>query len=176
MDWYRLTCWRCSSTFLDTDRGGYCIACAAPYIGQRGGQIVRHAFVPAAPPPEPEPTAPLPRSQPSYWSARDEDGGMPICQWRLRSSTTGKLYTTRHKLAAETARRMDPDAVPVGEPSIIRGGDGQANTGDFMGGSTGSASAPHTGAAPGAGHGSPGWRDGSEHQWSRDPGRGRRYR
>ena len=101
---------------------------------------------------------------------------MRICQWRLRSSTTGKLYTTRHKLTAETARRMDPEAVPVGEPSVIRSGDGQASTGDFMGRSTESASAPHDGAAPSTGQGLPGWRDGSQHQWSRDPGRGRRYR
>jgi hypothetical protein len=176
MDWYRLTCWRCSSTFLDVDPGGYCIACAAPCIGRRGGQIVQHASVRVAPPPEPEPPAPLPRWHSSCGSARDEDGHMRICQWRLRSSTTGKLYTTRHKLTAETARRMDPDAVPVGEPSIIRGGDCQASTGDFMGRSTGSASTPHAGAVPSAGDGPSGWRDGSQHQWSRDPGRGRRYR
>ena len=176
MDWYRLTCWRCSSTFLDPDPGGYCIACAAPYIGKRGGQIVRHASVRVAPPPEPEPAAPLPRLHSPRGSARDEDGHMRICQWRLRSATTGKLYTTRHKLTAETARRMDPDAVPVGEPSIIRGGDGQATTGDFMGRSPGAASTPQTGAVPGAGDVPSGWRDGSQHQWSRDPGRGRRYR
>ena len=176
MDWYRLTCWRCSSTFLDLDPGGYCIACAAPCIGERGGQVVQHASVRVAPPPEPEPPAQLPCLRSSCGLALYEDGHLRIFHWRLRSSTTGKLYTTRHKLTAETARRMDPEAVPVGEPYVIRSGEGQASTGDFMGRSTRSASAPDTGAVPGVSDGPSGWRDGSQHQWSRDPGRGRRYR
>jgi hypothetical protein len=115
MDWYRITCWRCSGNFMDIAPGGdYCIWCAAPCFGERDGQFVRHVSVLVGPLPEPAPPPP------PVASAWDEDGVLPIYQWRLRTSTTGRLYTTRHKLTARTARGIDPDAVPASRRSSNR--------------------------------------------------------
>ncbi|HYE70934.1 MAG TPA: hypothetical protein VD932_05345 [Aquabacterium sp.] len=179
MDWYRITCWRCRCDFLDTDpSGGYCAGCGAPRIGMRGdGQYVRHASVLVGPLPEPatppaRPGFPVPHQSP----ARDDDGLLRIYQWRLRSATTGKLYTTRHKLAEPTAKAIDPDAVPVGEPEVIHGTGGTRSTGDLIRPTREADAPPGTHAQDRTAGPLPGWRDGSQHQWSRDPGRVRRYR
>jgi hypothetical protein len=171
-----LTCYRCRSEFLHPDRGpAYCMLCAAPPLGIRGdGQVVRHLARPAPPHyAEPSPRAPPPLVQATH-AQRDDDGMLRIYHWRLTSSTTGKQYVTRRRLSAEAARGIDPNAQPVGEPEIISGY-GQASTSDFMGGRPEGAPAGAVGAQPSAGP-LPGWRDGQHHQWSRDPGRGRRYR
>ena len=136
--------------------------------------MVRHDARPVAPPPEPA-LPPLPRSQSvAAWASLDENGELRICHWRLTSSTTGKRYTTRRKLSEVTAKGMDPSAQPVGDPEIIHA-TGETNTSICMGHSPAPAPADApVGPAP-AGT-LPGWRNGEQHQWSRDPGRGRRYR
>jgi hypothetical protein len=171
-----LTCYRCRSEFLHPSRGpAYCMHCAAPPLGIRGdGQVVGHLARPAPRHHEPTPHAPPPLVQATQ-AQRDEDGMLRIYHWRLTSSTTGKQYVTKRRLSAEAARGIDPNARPVGEPEII-GGYGQASTSDYMG-----ARAPEQTAAGGEVTRPPrgplpGWRDGQNHQWSRDPGRGRRYR
>jgi hypothetical protein len=179
MNWFCLTCYRCRSEFLHPDSGpAYCVHCAAPPIGIRGdGQLMRHDVRPAAPPPEPV-ARPAPR-QPSapaqhVPSGLDENGELRICHWSLISATTGKRYTTRHKLSELTARGIDPNARPVGHPEIIHAA-GETNTSIYMGRTPSTAEADATIVSPPAGS-LPGWRDGQQHQWSRDPGRGRRYR
>jgi hypothetical protein len=177
MSWYRITCWRCRGQFDDPSPAGrYCSWCAAPSIGMRGdGQYVQHeARRMAEPQPLPQVAAGRTIRGPADRHAGvDENGELPILKWRLRSSTTGKTYTTRHKLTEACARGIDPDAQPVGEPSIIRR-NGDVSTTDYMGAEPvearrGAAVQPREGPLPG-------WRKGDQHQWSRDPGRGRRYR
>ena len=173
--------------------------CAMLCIGMRGDdQYVRHEATPVPEPadvrvaredaskafaavvaitkpllPLPAPTpAPAPRAVPVHVGL-DESGELRIFPWRPRDPNNGKLYLTRRKFSEATARAMDPEAQPVGEPEIIRGY-GQASTGDYLGEQTLHAPAGEmrsNAAAPSL----PAWRDGSEHQWSRDPGRGRRY-
>lgn len=107
-------------------------------------------------------------------SGLDENGELRIYHWSLISATTGKRYTTRRKFSEVTAKGMDPNAQPVGAPEIIRG-TGEADTGVYMGRapSTAPGDAP---AVPTPAGQLPRWRDGQQHKWSRDPGRGRRYR
>ncbi|NRF72280.1 hypothetical protein HLB44_35375 [Aquincola sp. S2] len=172
-----LTCYRCRSEFLHPDRGSaYCMHCAAPPLGIRGdGQVVQHQ---ARPVPrhyvEATPRAPQLLVQATH-AQRDEDGMLRIYRWRLTSSTTGKQYVTKRRLSAEAARGIDPNAQPVGAPETIRGY-GQASTSAYMGAwgpeqtaAGGEVTRPQEGPLPG-------WRDGQQHQWSRDPGRGRCYR
>jgi hypothetical protein len=179
MDWFCLTCYRCRSEFLHPDRGpAYCMHCAAPPIGIRGdGQLVRHEARPAAPPPEtaarPAPRQPGAAVQ-QVPSSLDENGELRIYHWSLISATTGKRYTTRRKFSEVTAKGMDPNAQPVGHPEIIHA-TGETNTSICMGRTPSTAQADATVAPTPAGP-LPGWRDGRQHQWSRDPGRGRRYR
>lgn len=88
-------------------------------------------------------------------------------QRRRLTHRQGKRYTTRHELSELTARGIDPNAEPVGEPEIIRGTD-ETNTSICMGRVPSPAAAGQL----------PGWRDGQQHQcgqqhqWSRDAGRG----
>jgi len=178
MDWYRITCWRCRCDFLDTDPSGRCCSgCGAPRIGMRGdGQYVRHASVLVGPLPEPVPPPRLGAPSAQQLPARDEDGLLRIYQWRLRSATTGKLYTTRHKLTEATARAIDPHAVPVGEPEIIRGAGGTRSTGDLIRPMPEADAPPREHVEDSPGGPLAGWRDGSRHQWSRDEGRRSRRR
>ena len=176
MAWFHITCYRCRGQFLHTTPGPYCMHCAAPSIGIRGdGKLVRHEGRSAAPPPElvarPAPRLHAGQQAPS---GLDESGELRIYHWSLISATTGKRYTTRRKFSEVTAKGMDPNAVPVGAPEILRGG-GEASTSIYMGRAPSTAPADATAATAPAGQ-LPGWRDGQQHQWSRDPGRGRRYR
>jgi hypothetical protein len=91
-------------------------------------------------------------------SGLDENGELRIYHWSLISSTTGKRYTTRRKLSELTARGIDPNAQPVGEPEIIRG-TGETNTSICMGRVPSPAPADAL-AAPGPAGPLPGWRDG----------------
>ena len=178
MNWFQLTCYRCRTEFMHPNSGpAYCIHCAAPPIGIRGdGQLVQHEARPAPPPPEPaaRPAPRLQSGQQQLPSGLDEAGGLSIYHWSLISATTGKRYTTRRKLSEVTARGIDPNAQRVGDPEVIHAA-GQTNTSIYMGRvpSPAPAGAP---AAPAPTGQLPGWRDGQQHQWSRDPGRGRRYR
>jgi hypothetical protein len=137
---------------------------------------VSHDARPAEAPPKP-PTRPAlqaPTAVQPVPSGLDENGELRIYHWSLVSATTGKRYTTRRKLSEVTAKGIDPNARRVGEPEVIHA-TGETNTSTYMGRapSPAPAGAP---AAPAPAGQLPGWRDGQQHQWSRDPGRGRRYR
>jgi hypothetical protein len=177
MDWFCLTCHRCRGEFLHPTAGpASCIHCAAPFIGIRGdGQLVRHQARSVAPPPEPAARpAPSQHAGKEVPSGLDENGELRIYHWSLISATTGKRYTTRRKLSELTAKGIDPNAQPVGDPEVIRG-TGETNTSIYMGSAPAPAPA-NAPAAPAPAGQLPGWRDGQQHQWSRGPGRGRRYR
>jgi hypothetical protein len=172
MDWYRITCWRCRSDFMDPRPGNcFCMSCGAPPIGMRGdGQYVRHQVQHASLPDEPPAPRPWHVARPHV--GLDENGEMRLYYWRMKRPN-GTTYVTRRRLSEEAARGICADAEPVGEPEIIRGS-GHASTTDFLG--TARADAP-AGVVlqPQAGP-LPGWRDGQQHQWSRDSGRTRRHR
>jgi hypothetical protein len=158
---------------MDTRPGHcFCLGCGAAPIGMRGdGQYVRHRVQAAALPDDPPPASP-PRQEVRPHRGLDENGELRIYHWRMRRPN-GTTYVTRRRLSEDAARGICADAEPVGEPEIIRGS-GHASTTNFLG--TARAAAPEgLVLQPQAGP-LPGWRDGQEHQWSRDPGRGRRYR
>ena len=148
------------------------MGCGAPSIGMRGdGQYVRHQARPA--PPLEEPTATPPVREPRPHVGLDENGELRTFYWRMKRPN-GRTYVTRRRLSEPTARGICADAEPVGEPQIIRGC-GPASTADYIGAPPPTSAADAQVLQPQAGS-LPGWRDGQQHQWSRDPGRGRRYR